>query len=259
MCPKNNCFRHLYCPSCAKPVASFNFSEANISSVEPLDEEVTRVRPTTAARNSSGSRWLFTAIGGIAILVLGVVLGVAIIGGSTYMNRDADKVNLPTAPKDIASKNSTTPNAKPTRSEELLAASPPANATNNATTNAANTFAPTAAPHDNPKILIVNDHIPVAARQYRWFRVQCDAACEIEGAFRVYGGSEDIDAAVLDELNFNAWQNGDQVPALYSTSRTARGRINVTTPPGRYVIVFSNRHALLTPKTVSAEIYYRLL
>ncbi len=69
----------VYCPKCAKPIASFNFNPGQIPQVEYIaDEELTSVRMPT--RRSNPSRpWSWLAVGtlaglAIAILSLGIVV-----------------------------------------------------------------------------------------------------------------------------------------------------------------------------------------
>ena len=69
----------------------------------------------------------------------------------------------------------------------------------------------------------------------------------VTGGFVADGGSNDIAATLMD----------DSGRAYYETDYTNKGKINVKVPRGHYTLVFSNRRAWFTDKSVAAEIYYQ--
>jgi len=78
----------------------------------------------------------------------------------------------------------------------------------------------------------------------------------VTGHFTASGGSgNDIAAILTTQDDFENWKNGHRASALYSTSKTTVGNINVTiTTPGTYYLAFSNTFSAFTDKNVSAEI-----
>ncbi|MGD9629958.1 MAG: hypothetical protein AB7V18_11995 [Pyrinomonadaceae bacterium] len=125
----------------------------------------------------------------------------------------------------------------------------------------ANTYSPPVAPSPQPKprVQIVNDSFHVGARGFKYFQFTLATSGKVEGAFRAYGGSEDIEVTLVDEDNFVNWKNRVSGRTPFQSGITSRGKIDVVVPPGAYFLVFSNRHALFTNKTVAAEVYVQEL
>jgi hypothetical protein len=75
----------VYCPKCAKPVASFAFDRDNVSQVEPL-ETPTVVRTRESVEKPDRSKvMLITAI---AVATIGVI---AIVGAILFANRSSNR------------------------------------------------------------------------------------------------------------------------------------------------------------------------
>ena len=177
--------------------------------------------------------WIATIVG-IAILLIGVVVLIAVIVTTSIIrNNEVAKADPPAQP----TKNIPAANAPSTRNAP---AAPPVEKT------------PTS---EKDKTLIVNDQFPVGARAYNDFEFTVNTPSRVTGGFRAFGGNDDIDAMLVDDDNFAFVHNGLDAKVLYHTGYTSRGKINLNLSPGRYHLVFDNRKALLTGKSVAAEIY----
>lgn len=81
----------VYCPKCAKPIASFNFDPGHISQVEYIaDEELTAVRPPPDRRS------LLPWLAGSAVAVLGILLAAA-LGYIAFVKPTPVVINVPPA------------------------------------------------------------------------------------------------------------------------------------------------------------------
>jgi hypothetical protein len=81
----------VYCPSCAKPVASFAIDGTPVPQVEPLDrEQVTIVRAGPADR-SNRSFWLGVASGAMAMLGIGLIT--ILVSGMLTTSRQTAQTN----------------------------------------------------------------------------------------------------------------------------------------------------------------------
>ena len=111
----------VYCPSCAKPVASFAVEGTPVPQVVPLDpEEVTLVRRAPSTQSTNRSFWLGMLAGALAMLV--VVLAGFLF--SAMMNRSRTTVqtntDVPSAPNSsVPFTPSPTPEPTPTPTPEL--------------------------------------------------------------------------------------------------------------------------------------------
>jgi zinc-ribbon domain len=79
----------------------------------------------------------------------------------------------------------------------------------------------------------------------------------LKGHFAASGGAgNDVEAFVVSEDDFVNWRNGHSVKALYNSGRVTQETLNVFLPtnPGKYILVFSNKFSLLTPKAVQADV-----
>ena len=111
----------VYCPNCAKPVASFAVDGTPIPQVVPLDaEQLTIVRPASPTRNSNRSFWLGTLAGALAMLVVvlaGFLFSAMMNGSQTVVQTNTD---LPTAANSPAPPTpSPTPEPTPSPTPEL--------------------------------------------------------------------------------------------------------------------------------------------
>jgi hypothetical protein len=83
---------------------------------------------------------------------------------------------------------------------------------------------------------------------------------QVTGHYSALGGSgNDIAAVVATEEQFQNWINGHESRIFYaSPGKVTTGDIDIKgLPPGRYVLAFSNKFSLLTPKAVEAEVSIR--
>lgn len=79
----------------------------------------------------------------------------------------------------------------------------------------------------------------------------------LKGHFSATGGAgNDVEAFVVTEDDFVNWQSGHSVKALYNSGRVTQETLNLPLPPnpGKYLLVFSNKFSLLTPKAVQADV-----
>ncbi len=79
---------------------------------------------------------------------------------------------------------------------------------------------------------------------------------KVVGSFEASGGSSnDIEAAILDDMTFINWINGQQGTALYNSGKITLAEIDVSiTTSGKYHLVFSNTFSTVSSKTVSAKV-----
>jgi hypothetical protein len=211
----------VYCPKCHAPVASFSFSDKNISQVEPLDEEQTVVRPQPAAARPPSSSllkpWMIASIAVLVIALLGSVL--VLVSVVTYVRR-SDNYNAP--PNSSVQNAAATPSATPT---------------------------PTPTPTPKPKVQIVDTNIPVAAGHSESIAFTLDARSRITGGYVVDGGSDDIDVEIVDSSS----------RVYYGRPASSKAKVDITLPPGSYQMVFSNKHAWFTSRTVAVQLFYQEL
>jgi len=68
-----------------------------------------------------------------------------------------------------------------------------------------------------------------------------------------------IEAFVLSEPAFTVWQNGYATSSLYESGKVAAGTVQADIPAGAgiYYLVFSNKSAPKTPKTIHATVLLR--
>jgi hypothetical protein len=211
----------VYCPKCAKPVASFNVS-GNVPQVEPIGETPTVVRSRPVSERSFS--WQAALVGAVAGSIATLLVGGLFF--LIYYESNRGRQNETAA---VTNQNATKPTETPRP------------------TPATDSSPPETAPESNPKTLIVNDQFPVPAGKAVTFPFTVSTETIVTGGFVAYGGSNDIDASLLDERG----------GAYYHSGYTTKGKINVTVPPGRYKVVFDNGRAWLTDKSVAAEIYYQ--
>jgi len=220
----------VYCPKCAKPIASFNFTSDQIPDVEFIGETETVVRLT----QKSGTRpswWYIGAIFGVlaacAIFLGGFAIFVAVFyGGPLRQNQGP---TLPDRPGISVKTDKDDSLPTPTVTDKP----------------------------ENPKNLIVNSIFPVHAGNLVSYDFEAKSTGTITGGFRAYGGSKDVDVYIVDEINYVLLNQGNAFRSVFGRPKAERGKIDVVVSPGRYYVVFSNKHALLTGKEVAAEIYFQ--
>lgn len=230
----------VYCPKCAKAVASFNFDPGQIPQVEyiPDTETQTLVRPPTPKptkqAKSNALIWLNWIAGTatLAVLAAGIILAIAVIAVTIYRTATNDGATLNPPVNRPANKVPDRPSAS----------TPPPT--------------PTYTPEpEKPRNLIIDQRLPVSARSYRSVDFEFKSPTRITGGFVTYGGSNDIDAYIMNNENYELFVNGQAFRYSFGRPKAARSTVDVTVPPGRWHIVFSNAHALLTDKEVAVELY----
>ncbi len=72
-------------------------------------------------------------------------------------------------------------------------------------------------------------------------------------------GDNDIEVYVLTEPAFTVWQNGYATSSIYESGKVAEGNVQAEIPAGAgiYYLVFSNKSAPKTPKSVHAAVLLR--
>jgi hypothetical protein len=68
-----------------------------------------------------------------------------------------------------------------------------------------------------------------------------------------------IEVFVLSEPAFTVWQNGYETSSLYESGKVAAGSVQANVPAGAgiYYLIFSNKAAPKTPKTIQATVLLR--
>jgi len=112
---------------------------------------------------------------------------------------------------------------------------------------------------------MVSGELTLHARDTRIFRFTITADMRephVVGRFIARGPyGADIEALIMSEEEFPNWDNGHQAKVLYSTNGPkTTDRFDVRLVPGDYVLIFSNRAALLFTRYVTpvVELKYTL-
>jgi hypothetical protein len=105
---------------------------------------------------------------------------------------------------------------------------------------------------------IVSDKITVPASKYVYYQFSVSGNSEIQGRFRVEGGSgNDIECYILDADGFENWRNGHGTRTWYNSGRVTVASIYAKVPKGEYFLVFNNGFAWLSNKVVAATVEVR--
>jgi zinc-ribbon domain len=69
----------------------------------------------------------------------------------------------------------------------------------------------------------------------------------------------DIEVSILTEAAFTIWQNGYATSSVYESGKTSQGEMQTEVPAGAgiYYLVFSNKFAPKTAKSVHAQVFLR--
>jgi len=97
----------------------------------------------------------------------------------------------------------------------------------------------------------------VEPRNFKMFRAVVSdgmANPRLEGTFSATGARNDIEVTVLDDMQYQNWQNRRRFEATYESGRVTNGTIGVDLAPGTWWLVFSNRFSLLSNKAVTADV-----
>lgn len=68
------------------------------------------------------------------------------------------------------------------------------------------------------------------------------------------GGNDDIECFVINESEYLNFKNNNQYRVFYESGRVTTSEIDLRLRPGRYFLIFSNRWAVFTAKTVAGNI-----
>lgn len=114
----------------------------------------------------------------------------------------------------------------------------------------AQSYLPTPSPPQ--KHLLLDKTFHVDALNFVSYGWTLQTQTRLTGKFSAQGGSNDIACWIVDEDNFVNLKNNTALRVYYESGYTTQRTIDLTLPAGTYYIVFDNRKALLTGKTVTA-------
>lgn len=103
------------------------------------------------------------------------------------------------------------------------------------------------------KETVIDKTFFVAARSFETFSFKLNRDAHLTGQFSAQGGKNDIDCLVVDDDNFTNFQNQTTFRVFYQSDYVSVGRVDLRLAAGNYHIIFNNRIALLTNKTVTAK------
>jgi hypothetical protein len=112
-------------------------------------------------------------------------------------------------------------------------------------------------------MIVSEQQIIVKPGQCIWYTIVVPVGsinAHVIGNFNASGGSgNDIQAAILDQMNLTNWVNGHQADGQWGTQGPQTvGKFDVVLVPGVYYLAFSNRHSIISEKQVfvAAELDY---
>ncbi len=123
----------------------------------------------------------------------------------------------------------------------------------------------TAAASQPVSVKLVTGEAIVRPGNYFPVRFKVDAQrmseARVVGSFEASGGpSNDIEAVLAEESQFENWLSGRQAQLLTSTGRVTKGNLDVPiAQAGTYILAFDNRFSPEADKQVTAEIELRFL
>jgi hypothetical protein len=103
---------------------------------------------------------------------------------------------------------------------------------------------------------IVNDTFTVNGLSYVYYSFSVPQRGHVTGSFQARGGRNDIEVVIFDDAGFVNFKNGNLAERVYYSSHgyVTTATIDKYVPPGNYFVVFNNKDALITSKTVTAKI-----
>jgi len=90
------------------------------------------------------------------------------------------------------------------------------------------------------------------AYTYITFTLPCES--KVEGRFEVIDMlGNDIIVLVLDDYNFNKFENEEFISSFYDSSKVKSGAFDLTLESGDYYIIMSNQYSVISTKTVEFQ------
>lgn len=105
---------------------------------------------------------------------------------------------------------------------------------------------------------LVNGLITVKAGAYNYYYATVNPGftnVRLTGSFGASGGSgDDIRVAVMDQMAFQNWKDGDTVSTYYSSGQVHSANFDVPIPgAGTYVLVYDNTFSAVSDKDVNTK------
>jgi len=102
----------------------------------------------------------------------------------------------------------------------------------------------------------INETLQVAPLNYRFYKLEVDGErmrnYRIAGHFNAGGGlGNDIMVVLATDDEFANWINGHAASAYFNSGPKTTGSFDVRLPAGSYILAFSNKTAIISPKQVS--------
>ena len=106
---------------------------------------------------------------------------------------------------------------------------------------------------------IVNGSFIVGPRNFKPYKIEVAPGSvnpRLEGTFNASGANNDIEVFLLEQSQFQNWEQRNKFTAAYQSGRVTSDKLQVPLSPqgGTYYVVFSNRFSMLSNKAVVADI-----
>jgi hypothetical protein len=279
----------MYCRSCGEPLpsdASFcpNCRTQVITArrVEPVDDDYTTrlsahptggLKPPPTTPRPKHINWLSVAIGaGFAFALAAAILFFAVLFSSKPAEPQAAATRQTPAPaQDARPTPANTPAPTPTETPQPTPQSPspekgaqPRRESANvdedtrrqgAELTNANVYTPPAVRPSSRVVVSGQFVVPNLQARYWTFTVPPSPnGATLTGDFTAWGGGNDIDVLVMEASQYRGWERLGSYSYLYNSGYTHQGGLYIPLRQGDYVIVFTNRQAVLTSKSVQAHV-----
>lgn len=105
--------------------------------------------------------------------------------------------------------------------------------------------------------VIANSVYKVNPRTYTYISFYSSCSSTVTGSFSAEAAlGNNIIVYILDQDNFNAYNNGKSSQTYYNSGKVATGSFNIELSPGTYYIVMSNTYSSFSTKTVTLQASY---
>lgn len=102
---------------------------------------------------------------------------------------------------------------------------------------------------------IIDSTYRVGSGAYRYVSFSSSCVVNVQGGFIANAAlGDDIKVYLLNQNQFNGYQNGENVSTYYNSGKVEYGTFDVTLNPDEYYIVMSNNHSTFSTKTVQLEV-----